>query len=82
MLTLVGIKLAAISADDTRRIPVTPIQQPLATDVIVTLQGSAAVINRMLKNAQMQGKMQAMGSPLLTPLGYSERVLSLTEETK
>jgi hypothetical protein len=49
MLTLVGIKLAAISADDTRRIPVTPIQQALATDVIVTLQGSAGIINRMLK---------------------------------
>jgi hypothetical protein len=49
MLTLAGIKLAAISADDTRIIPVTPIQQPLATDVIVMLQGSGAIINRMLK---------------------------------
>jgi hypothetical protein len=81
MLTLVGIKLAAISADDTRRIPVTPIQQPLATDVIVILQGSAAIIN-MLQNAQMQSKMQAISSPLLTPLCYSESVLYLTEETK
>jgi hypothetical protein len=49
MSALLGIKLAATSAEDTRRIPVTAIQQPLATDVIVMLQGSAAVINRMLK---------------------------------
>jgi hypothetical protein len=46
---VLGIRLMAISPDETRIIPVTPMQEPLTTDVRVTLQGSAAVTNRMLQ---------------------------------
>jgi hypothetical protein len=76
MSTLVGIKLAARSADDTRRIPVTPIQQPLTTDVIVTLQGSAAVISTILKMNRYKTKCK------VTPQGCNESIVYLREETK
>jgi len=46
---VLGIRLMAISPDETRRIPVTPMQEPLTTDVRVMLQGSATVRNRMLQ---------------------------------
>jgi hypothetical protein len=76
MSTLVGIKLAARSADDTRRIPVTPMQQPLTTDVIVTLQGSAAVINNILKTHRYKTKCK------ITLLGCNESIVYLSEEIK
>jgi len=46
---VLGIRLMVISPDETRRIPVTPTQEPLTTDVRVMLQGSATVRNRMLQ---------------------------------
>lgn len=47
---VVGIRLMATSPDETRRIPVTPMQEPLTTDVRVMLQGSATVTSRMLQS--------------------------------
>jgi len=46
---VLGIRLMAKSPDETRRTPVTPMQELLTTDVRVKLQGSATVRSRMLK---------------------------------
>jgi hypothetical protein len=45
---VLGIRPMAIRPDETRRIPVTPMQKPLTTDVRVMLQGSATVRSSML----------------------------------
>jgi hypothetical protein len=61
-----GIRLMAISPDETRRIPVTLMQEPLTTDVIVMLQGSAAVRNKMVQQ-HTNTKKNANSVSLLTP---------------
>jgi len=46
---VLGIRLMTMSPNETRIIPVPPMQEPLTTDVRVMLQGSATVRSRMLQ---------------------------------